>query len=446
VKFQPIRRRPGGQLWLLYLAVALLLVGGSWFAFVRFPAVRDLGRQALTTAERLLEDGRALANRLAGFARRKAPRLSAWLGLVEPPLPPEMPQEAPPEPAPPPRRKTPAELRVESIVESTYREYFKDFTIRGRRMTVRMPFALNEERESSRGFSQDFYFDGKGTPARLWPYIGSVLSSKAFAAYAARVEAPGEKVVVFNLPRRAYRVTTNRLLLNLLKRGFYPGTLTRIFVHKPDGGLNEAAVYNYLYAGASVGVDCSGCSYHVLENIARAHELELDRVLGRKLRVDPRQTRMRVGLWFFDPERGYTQRVPDRIEELRPGDLLLFRGSDGRFKHSAVIQSIDVEDGVLRYVQSTDWAGETDRGVHLSALHFDPTRANVGLAHYSVRWLQQVRPPFAGEKEPRNWQTDGDRYLWYTEEGGSMVVRLRVLASALVMAEHQYYKLTASER
>jgi hypothetical protein len=50
-----------------------------------------------------------------------------------------------------------------------------------------------------------------------------------------------------------------------------------------------------------------------------------------------------------------------------------------------------------------------------------------------------VRPPFPGEREPRNWRTDRDRYLWYPEAGGSQVVRLRLLAAALQAAEGRYY-------
>jgi hypothetical protein len=219
----------------------------------------------------------------------------------------------------------------------------------------------------------------------------------------------------------------------------YPGTPTRIFVPRNGEPLSEADVYNYLYAVARAGVDCSGFTYHVLEEVAGAYGLELDQVLAEMLRVTPRQVRGRIGLWFFDPAQGYTEGVADRIGELRPADLILFRGSDGSFKHSAIIQSIDLEKGIIRYLQSTDWATEIERGVHRSVIRFDPSRLAVSLDHYSVRWLQQVRPPFPGEREPRNWRTDRDRYLWYPETGGSRVVRLRLLSSALVAAEDRFY-------
>ena len=77
--------------------------------------------------------------------------------------------------------------------------------------------------------------------------------------------------------------------------------------------------------------------------------------------------------------------------------------------------------------------------MHRSIIRFDPQRLTESLDHYSVRWLQQVRPPFPGEREPRNWRTDRDRYLWYPEAGGSQVVRLRLVAAALQSAESRFY-------
>jgi hypothetical protein len=50
-----------------------------------------------------------------------------------------------------------------------------------------------------------------------------------------------------------------------------------------------------------------------------------------------------------------------------------------------------------------------------------------------------VRPPFEGEEEPRDWLTDGDRYLWYTVAGGSLVVRPRYLSAVLRAAEPYFY-------
>jgi hypothetical protein len=424
--------RSGTRLLLLLLTAANLLLGGSWYL-----------------------DGRLLPN-LQGSLQRvsakamalmweKAPQLGDLLGLADPAQ--AQPRRAEPQaaaaarpPLPtPPRGKTFEELRVEGLIDAAFQEYFQTYPIGGRLMTVRMPFALNGEREDGHGYSQVFFLDGKGTPAELWPYIDAVLASKGFASYAAKLAHPGRQVVAFSLPRRSYRVHVSGPLLEALDQDSYPGTPTRIFVPRSGGPPSEADLYNYLYAIARVGVDCSGFTYHVLAEVARAHGIELDEALGGLLGVDPKEVRGRIGLWFLDPAQGYTERVADRIELLRPADLILFRGSDGSFKHSAIIQSVDLQKGIIRYLQCTDWATEIERGVHQSTIRFDPSRLGESLDHYSVRWLQQVRPPFPGEREPRNWRTDRDRYMWYAETGGSRVVRLRLLASALAAAEPRFY-------
>jgi hypothetical protein len=420
----------------LSLAAAALLSAGLWFFSDRFmapqrvalqKALEGVGDYATLGVERLVSASGAAIAWAAGSAAGSATVVASSLPA------------APTVPEPPRRQKTVEELRIEIFIDAAFQEYFRDFTIGARRMTVRMPFALNNERGSGRAHSQAFYLSGKGTPDTLWPYIDSVFASKAFGRYAAQIAAPGEKAVVFMLPRRTYHISSNQNLLEALRQDSYPGTPTRIFVRRDGDQISEADVYNYLYAVASVGVDCSGFAYHVLESIARAHGIDADRELARRWKVGPREVRQRVGLWFYDPANGYTEMVADRIEDLRPADLILFRGSDGSLKHSAVIQSIDLENGIIRYLQSTDWAIEEERGVHLSIIRFDPSRPRVGLSHYSVRWLQQVRPPFDGEEEPRDWQTDGDRYLWYTDAGGSMVVRPRFLASAFMKAEPLFY-------
>jgi hypothetical protein len=444
-----MRTRTTNLVLLLCLAAMTLLLGGFSLVKVRsptgsLPPVRGLAERAEAAAGRLLGGPRRLGASALALLRERTPQLGDLLGLAEPQVPVRVPLSAPPEAALRRRVKTAEELRVESLLEATFQQYFREYTIAGRRMTIRMPFALNGEREDGRGYSQDFYFDGKGTPAKLWPHIDSVLSSRAFGRYAAQVAGPSEKVIVFALPRRAYQVSSSPSLLEAVNGDSYPGTPTRIFVRREGGQLGEADVYNYLYAVTAVGVDCSGFTYHLLDSAARAYGLELDHALAKSLKARPREVRKRIGMWFFDPAQGYTERIGDRIADLRPADLLLFRGSDGSFKHSAVIQSIDMENGVIRYVQSTDWAGEQERGVHLSIIHFDPARPDEGLDHYSVRWLQQVRPPFAGEQEPRNWRSDRDRYLWYTETGGSMVVRLRLLAAALLAAESRFYTSVGS--
>lgn len=396
----------------------------------------DLLRAGLGAGQRMVEAGQDLL-------REKAPRIARLVRLpekpVEPVLPPD-PPALPGSPPRPPRRVKPGEeLRVEAAIEAAFREYFREFTVAGKTLAIRMPFALNDEREGGKGYTQSFRLHGKGTPAELWPSIGKVLASKEFGRYVAALTVPGEKAVIFTLTKKSWSVSTEPDVLQSLRGDAYPGTPTRILVHRKGDGISTADVYNYLYAVASVGVDCSGFAYHVLASVLRARGVSMDRELAKNLRVAPAEARTLVGLQFFDPASGYTEKVPDRIEELRPGDMILFRGSDGSLKHSAVIQSIDLDSGVIRYLQSTDWALEEDRGVHSSIIRFDPDRAAAGLRHYSVKWLQQVRPPFDGEMEPRDWRTDADRYMWYTEAGGSMVVRFRLLSDALRRAEPRFY-------
>ena len=422
-----MRRRSRTRSLLFLLTAANLLLGGSWY----------LDGQLLPRLQGGLQRVSAKAT---GILWEKAPQLGDLLGLAEPG---QAEPQAAAVPLPtlpsPPRGKTFEELRVEGLIDATFQEYFRTYSIGGRLLTVRMPFALNGEREDGRGYSQVFFLDGKGNPAELWPYVDAVLASRTFAGYVARLSHPGPQVVGFSLPRRSYRVYTSGPLLEALDQDSYPGTPTRIFVPRSGGPLSEADLYNYLYAIARVGVDCSGFTYHILEEVARAYGVELDQELAGMLGVAPREVRGRIGLWFLDPNQGYTERVADRIELLRPADLILFRGSDGAFKHSAIVQSVDLQKGIIRYLQSTDWATEIERGVHQSTIRFDPARLGESLDHYSVRWLQQVRPPFPGEREPRNWRTDRDRYMWYAETGGSRVVRLRLLASALVAAEPRFY-------
>jgi hypothetical protein len=337
------------------------------------------------------------------------------------------------------RTKTPEESKVEQLVDTTFRRYFRSYRIAGKSLTLRMPFGLNDERQSGPGYSQVFYLGGKGTPEQLWPYIDSVLASQEFAEYVNAIISPGNKVILLELERRVYSLSRDQDLFESLRRGSYLGTPTRIFVRRNTTELSEADVYNYLYAVASVGVDCSGFTFNIHDSIARAYGKDINTMLGERWGITPGQVGSRVGLWFYDPANGYTETLDDRIENLRPADIILFRGSDGRLKHSAVIQSIDWEKGLIRYVQCTDWAVEPERGVHQSEILFDPSRPQVSLKHYSVIWTQQVRPPFDGELEPRDWLTDRDRYAWYPAAGGSLIVRLQYLAATFQKREPLFY-------
>jgi hypothetical protein len=122
--------------------------------------------------------------------------------------------------------------------------------------------------------------------------------------------------------------------------------------------------------------------------------------------------------------------VEDEIRNLRPADILLFRAADGGMAHSAVIQSVDLTGGSIRYLQCTDEAPLGERGVHESYIYFDPARPGVSLADPGLRWTQKRFAPFPGEKSSP-FSDDGERYRAFPEKGGGRVVRLRVLAPVI---------------
>jgi hypothetical protein len=92
--------------------------------------------------------------------------------------------------------------------------------------------------------------------------------------------------------------------------------------------------------------------------------------------------------------------------------------------HSAIIQSVDMRKGIVRYLQSTDEAPLNERGVHESLIYFDSAHPETALSDPSLVWSQNRYPPFPGEQASA-FSDDGERYRAY---GGGRVVRLRVLA------------------
>jgi len=165
----------------------------------------------------------------------------------------------------------------------------------------------------------------------------------------------------------------------------------------------------------------------VLTYIARQGGLDLGRALSRSLGVrrgeDPAWY---VGTSFFNSKTAQIIAVQDNIKNLRPADIILFRGADGSMAHSAIIQSIDLKRGVIRYLQSTDEAPLRERGVHESFIHFDPSNTEISLSDTGLNWTQQRQAPFPGEK-PSPFSDDGRRYRAFSELGGGRVVRLRLL-------------------
>ncbi len=316
------------------------------------------------------------------------------------------------------------EMRTSWSVDSKFREYFKDYSIDGQEIKLNMPFGENDERSVEKVYEQKFYYAGKGAPNDLWKVIDRVVESKRFKGYASLLKKNGEKVVIFDLTTQKYGVYRDKELISKMKRGKYPGNNSLIYIYKKDGNFEKKDIYNYLYCIAGVGVDCSGFVYNVQKAIAAGKGIDLDKVLAEKLGVQKERLPVYIGTWFYTPENGYAERVEDRISNIKSGDIILFRGKEGKIKHSAVVESIDREKGVIRYVQNTDWAPQEERGVHESFITFNPENPDISLRDESLVWYQKVMPTFKGE-QPISWKNDGDRYRAYQEYGGGIIVRLK---------------------
>jgi hypothetical protein len=339
------------------------------------------------------------------------------------------------------RLKSQEELRLEAVIESAYRSCFRSYWVAGQLFSLRIPFGQNEERKGTPRFDQRIFLGGKGTPDQLWAQVDSLLFSEGFQEYIRLLRQPGEKVIEFDLEKQSYSVYWDPVLAQILKEEPYPGMRTHVYILKTDSEITEIEIYNFLYCVGSVGMDCSGFVYFVQKSVAAAYGWNLDAALAKAWGIKAARVHEIVGLWLFDPQSGYTERVDDWIEAIRPGDIFLFRGREHTYRHSAVIQSIDAAQGCIRYVQCTDWAPQRERGVHASVILFDPSRSDLRLSDPSVRWMQEINPTFPGEPGLRYWRNDGDRYRSYLEEGGSLIVRMRLVRDLLEQAEPRFYAI-----
>lgn len=320
---------------------------------------------------------------------------------------------------------------VEAIIEEAYRACFKTYIIDGRVVTVRMPFAENNERSELADGALVVHGGGKADPYLLWNEVDQLLASADFKSYAAALGDGREKVATFDLASRTWSVTRDLFSVARMKADAYPGLPHRPIVFNDGTGIKGPDVYNYLYCVGRLGMDCSGFVWHVLSTVARRGGLDLSRALARSLRApSPAVASLYFGTWYFTPKNREAPSVDDSIKNLRPLDLILFRGDKGDIVHSSVIQSIDRKNGVIRYLQSTDEAPAAERGVHESFIRFDPAKPDLSLKDPSLVWTQRRLPPFEGERDSR-FTDDGDRYRAFPEFGGGTVVRLRALAKPL---------------
>ena len=316
---------------------------------------------------------------------------------------------------------------IERYIEEAYRTCFITRIIGGRVMNIRMPFAENHERDLLIENGWEFIGGGKGNPDTLWPVIGEILDSEAFARYAATLSDGREQVIIFNIADQSWQSSRDLFDIARMKAGSYRGMPHRPYVFATGKGISETDVYNYLYCVGLAGMDCSGFVWHVLSYAAQQKGIDLGRSLRRSLGVpvdgDPAWY---VGTSFFNSKSTQIIQVKDTISNLRPADIILFRGANGNMAHSAVIQSIDREKGVIRYLQSTDEAPLNERGVHESFIFFDSDNPKVSLSDPELMWTQLRQAPFPGEKASP-FSDDGNRYRAFSELGGGKVVRLRLL-------------------
>jgi cell wall-associated NlpC family hydrolase len=317
---------------------------------------------------------------------------------------------------------------VERVIEEAYRLCFKTKILGGKVMNLRMPFAQNNERDKLTEAEWGFLGGGKGNPAFLWEKINQVLDTEDFALYTETLSDSREKVIIFDLPSQTWTASRDLFDIARMKAGSYRGLPHRPYVLVSGQGLEETDVYNYLYCVGLAGMDCSGFVWHVLSYIAAQGGSDLGRALGRALGVkrgeDPSWY---AGTNFYNSGTSQIVPVKDAVSSLQPGDILLFRGPDGGMAHSAIIQSVDLSGGVVRYLQCTDEAPLAERGVHESFIRFDPAKPDVSLQDPSLTWTQSRYPPFPGERASP-FSDDGLRFRAYPEHGGGRVVRIRILA------------------
>ncbi|MBN1685115.1 MAG: peptidoglycan endopeptidase, partial [Spirochaetales bacterium] len=317
---------------------------------------------------------------------------------------------------------------IEAVIEQAYRKCFRTYIFDDRIVTLRIPFAQNNERAAVSGTDLIIVGDGKADPLFIWNQIDEILATEDFDAYTQTLSDGRDKVIIFDLPERKWSLSRDLFDIARMKAAVYRALPHEPYVLSTGDGLFAPDIYNYLYCVGRIGMDCSGFVWYILSRTAQAGGMDLNRRFDRLLRAPPGiHPAFYVGTSLFDTESVEFIQVEDKISNLRPGDVMLFRDKDGTMAHSAVIQSVDLPAGVIRYVQCTDEAPYDERGVHDSSIRFDPTRTELSLKDKSLEWSQFRFPPFPGER-PSPYSADGERYRAFPEFGGGKVIRLRAIA------------------
>ena len=317
---------------------------------------------------------------------------------------------------------------IESVIERAYRQFFITRIIGDRVMNIRMPFAMNNERDFMVKENWEIFMDGKGDPQKIWTAIEEILDSKEFEEYINALSSGREKVIIFEMNERKWSMQTDIFVIARIKSGAFRGLPHRPYVLTSGNGALESDVYNYLLCIGFVGLDCSGFVWHILDYIGMQGGINLGAVLSGALGAPRGSEAARyAGTAFFGSKNQQLVQVNDEIRNLRPADILLFKDIDGTIVHSAIIQSIDLKKGVIRYLQCTNVAPIFERGAHESFIYFDPANTAVSLKDPSLHWTQRRAPPFAGEDIPFS----GDGEIFRYKLNGGKVVRLRALVPVI---------------
>jgi len=318
---------------------------------------------------------------------------------------------------------------IESVIEEAYRQFFTTRIIGGRVMNIRIPFAMNNDRDILSERNINYIGDGKGNPQMLMSAANEILDSKDFSEYISALSSGREKVIIFDIAQRAWTESTDIFLIGRIKAGAFTGLPHRPHILVSGRGALESDVYNYLYCVGNIGVDCSGFVWHILSYIGRRGGVDLGRILNPVMGVPVNaDSALYVGTVFLNSGNSQVISVNDEIQNLRPADILLFRDIEGDIVHSAVIQSIDYTKGVIRYLQCNNIAPPLERGVHEAYIYFDPSNINASLKDASLHWTKKRFGAFPGEEIP--FADDGERYR-YRLNGGGRVVRLAALVPVI---------------
>ena len=314
---------------------------------------------------------------------------------------------------------------VERVIEEAYRLCFRTKIINDRVMNIRLPFAMNNDRDLLLESKMQIIGDGKASPDTLWPVIERILASDNFNEYISALSSGREKVIIFDMTEQRWSASTDLFIIARIKSGTYKGLPHRPYVLTSGRGALESDVYNYLFCIGLVGIDCSGFVWHILSYTARQGGLDLGRALMPALGIPPgADPALYIGTSFFNSRSQQIIAVDDEIRNLRPADIMLFRDIDGTVIHAAIIQSIDWTKGIIRYLQCTNVGMPHERGVHESYVYFDPANTSVSLKDTSLRWSKRRFPAFPGEEIP--FVDDGERFR-HRVGGGGRVVRLRAM-------------------